>query len=91
MADHVISMLDWAGKSPDINPIENLWSIMVVKINNWKPSSPKPLIKHLEKAWHEVIAIKHLQSLVKSMPDRIAEVIRRRRANQILKYFLGKT
>ena len=76
MAEHAISTLDWPGNSPDINPIENMWYIKVVKINNWKPSSSKTFIKHLEKAWHGLIFIEHLQSLVKSMPDRIAKAIR---------------
>ena len=78
MSENGISTLEWPGNSPDLNPIENLWHIMAVKINNSKPSSPKQLNDLLEKVWHEEISIEHLQSLVNSMPNRIAEVIKNR-------------
>ena len=34
-----INMLEWAGNSPDLNPIENLWSTMERKVAEQQPSS----------------------------------------------------
>ena len=32
LADNDIELLDWLGNAPDINPIENLWSIIKARI-----------------------------------------------------------
>ena len=34
-----ISVLEWAGNSPDLNPIENLWSTMERKVAEQQPSN----------------------------------------------------
>ena len=34
-----INMLEWRGNSPDLNPIENLWSTMERKVAEQQPSS----------------------------------------------------
>ena len=34
-----INVLEWAGNSPDLNPIENLWSTMKRKVAEQQPSN----------------------------------------------------
>lgn len=70
-----VKTLNWPGNSPDLNPIENLWNSMGVKISKCKPSSIKQLEMLLEKIWYEEISIDTLKSLVESMPRRVAAVI----------------
>ncbi len=57
--DHGVGVLDWPANSPDLNPIENLWSIVKRKMRNkrpkmqmsWRPPSKKPgLPYHLSSA-----------------------------------------
>lgn len=76
MIEKGISTLDWPGNSPDLNPIENLWHIMALKINNKMPTSVKMLNEVLEEVWYKEISAEHLHNLVDSMPKRINDVIK---------------
>ncbi len=35
--DHGVGVLDWPANSPDLNPVENLWSIVKRKMRNKRP------------------------------------------------------
>ena len=64
---------EWHAKSPDLNAIENLWSILEDKIDRQKVKSKSDLKKSLAKAWNS-IKIEELQKLISSMPNRRSEV-----------------
>jgi len=68
--------LDWPGNSPDLNPIENLWHILKVKITKEKPKTLKELDRILENVWYNGIPLEIIQNLVDSMPTRIKSVIK---------------
>ncbi|KAG4235586.1 hypothetical protein PC116_g16284 [Phytophthora cactorum] len=78
-AEQQVEVLDWPSKSPDLNPIENLWSIMSRRVyNNEKQFDSVPqLVTALHEAW-ESIPIALLMSLIESMPRRCVEVVDRR-------------
>ena len=44
-----ISTLNWPRQSPDLNPIENLWNTLKVKVHKRNPQN----IKQLEELWKE--------------------------------------
>ena len=45
----------WPSNSPDLNPIENLWSIVQSELDNKKPATNfSQLGKYLEKAWNGI-------------------------------------
>ena len=74
-ADHGIELFQgWPGNSPDLNPIENLWSQMKHLQRNERATSAEGLKKIARKVW-KAITPEYLVSLYESMPRRIAAVI----------------
>ena len=69
-----IDVLDWPAQSADLNPIENLWSILDIKCKNRKPQSEEELFNILQEAWN-ALTVQELTDLVDSMPRRCAAVI----------------
>ncbi|CAF1077613.1 unnamed protein product [Rotaria magnacalcarata] len=69
-----INVLPWPSLSPDSNPIENLWGILVRKVyaGGKQFRSKEHLKVTIMKSWEE-INIEQLRTLVKSMPERIFE------------------
>lgn len=74
LADNVPDFFDkdsWPAKSPDMNPIENLWSILEDKINRKSVKSKSDLQIALRAAWNKLDQ-DTIQSLIDSMPARRA-------------------
>ena len=65
----------WPGNSPDLNVIENLWSILKGKVaENEQCKTIEDLKKCVSQAWSE-IPRSLLENLVESMPRRLQAVI----------------
>jgi predicted transcriptional regulator len=65
----------WPGNSPDLNPIENCWAVMKKKLAKWKPTSLNDLKEKAITVWNQECSAEYCQSLITSMPDRIAAVL----------------
>ena len=78
LASKNINVINWPSVSPDLNPIENLWGIMVRKVyaNGQQFTTINELHARVKFIWSEII-INELQNLVTSMPNRLFEVIKR--------------
>ena len=78
LASKNINLLDWPACSPDCNPIENLWGMLVRKIysNGRQFDNMNELKAAIVHAWRN-IQKNNLENLVASMQSRIFEVIRR--------------
>lgn len=71
-----IDVMEWPACSPDCNPMENLWGILVRKVyaNNRQFNTVAELKNAILKSWRE-IHVETIQNLVNSMSNRIFELI----------------
>uniref|UniRef100_A0A1I7XHG5 DDE_3 domain-containing protein n=1 Tax=Heterorhabditis bacteriophora TaxID=37862 RepID=A0A1I7XHG5_HETBA len=56
LQDNSVDTVDWPSRSPDLNPIENLWAILVRRIyaDNRQFETVKDLQNAISKAWNEI-------------------------------------
>jgi len=73
-----ITLLDWPPQSPDLNPIEHLWTYLKNQLKDNYEVAPKgvwELWERVAKEWEE-IEPEECQRLIESMPRRLEAVIR---------------
>ncbi len=68
--DHGVTVLDWPANSPDLNPIENLWSIVKRKMRDTRPNNVDELKATVKETWAS-IPPQQCHKLITSMPRRI--------------------
>ncbi|GFS52869.1 transposable element Tcb1 transposase [Trichonephila clavipes] len=73
---HQIELLPWLARSPDLSPIENMWSMVAQRLTQITPpaATPDQLWQRVEAAW-SAVPQEHIQSLYESLPRRVAAVI----------------
>ena len=71
-----VGVLDWPSRSPDLNPIENLWGIIARQVygHGRQYSCLKDLKVAIQTAWTN-ISLETLRNLIGSMKHRIFQVI----------------
>ena len=71
-----ISVLDWPGNSPDLNPIENLWSIIKLRLRRRDCTTREKLIEAIIDCWYRDPQIQeNCKKLIDSMPKRVKSVL----------------
>jgi len=71
-----INPMKWPARSPDLNPIENLWGILVRRVyaNGRQFNAVGDLKEAIREEWSKIsAAIRH--NLINSMPNRVFNVI----------------
>jgi hypothetical protein len=71
-----VDCIEWPSKSPDLNPIENLWFIMKMKVyrNNKQYEHLSDLKNAIEIAWNEIDLERDIMPLIHSLPKRLLYV-----------------
>ena len=74
-----VRLLDWPPKSPDLNPIENLWGYLVRRVyeNGRQYGNIRDLREAVDQAWRS-IPDPLLKELIDSMKDRIHDLIQKK-------------
>ncbi len=85
--DHGVTVLDWPANSPDLYPIENLWSIVKRKMRDTRPNNADDLKAAIKATWASITA-EQCHRLIVSMPHRIGAVIHAKRGST--KYWVHK-
>nr|CAH7750864.1 unnamed protein product [Callosobruchus chinensis] len=76
LAENNIPLLDWAGNSPDMNPIENVWELMKREVAKDVITNKTQLIEKVIYVWnHHPQMQETVQSCIDSMPRRIKALI----------------
>ncbi|KAI8432055.1 hypothetical protein MSG28_004574 [Choristoneura fumiferana] len=70
-----ITEFEWPAKSPDLNPIENLWGQMVLNWDSSEIRSKKNLDNEVNKTWELLRNSDTCFNMVSSMKTRLQEVI----------------
>jgi hypothetical protein len=54
LREHNVDAPPWPARSPDLNVIENLWSLVERAIKNDRGTSAKSLARVVKKAWNSI-------------------------------------
>lgn len=75
--NHDINVMIWPPQSPDLNPIEHLWSILKRRLSEYEttPNGIHELWERVSKVW-ENIEVETCRTLIESMPRRMEAVIK---------------
>lgn len=71
-------VLDWPSQSPDLNPIENMWSLLKKRLYSEYNHPPKGMVEHWERVWSTwyKISKEECQKVISTMPKRCMDVIK---------------
>ena len=74
LSEQDFGIMDWPPQTPDLNPIENLWKTLGVKVMERNPTNTEDLWVKLQEEWSK-ISIEDCQELIRSCSQRCAAVI----------------
>ncbi|GFV81999.1 transposable element Tcb1 transposase [Trichonephila clavipes] len=71
-----IELLLWLARSPDLSPIENMWSTAAQRLTQITPpaSTPDKIWQSVKASW-SAVPQEHIKSVFESIPRRVAAVI----------------
>ena len=72
LKDHGVRVLPWPSVSPDLNPIENLWSMLKSRVEKRIPKTKEELKRSIEEGW-SMIDLTTLKNLATSMANRLRQ------------------
>ena len=74
-----IERMDWPAQSPDLNPIENIWHLMKMRISKRRHriTTKEEMKRVLLEEWNK-IPLKYIRKLISGMSKRREEIIKNR-------------
>lgn len=73
-----VTVLDWVSRSPDLNPMENVWGALVRSVysENRQFNNISELKQVISKAWYE-LDMELLQKLILGMKKRVGDLLKK--------------
>ena len=71
----VKTLKDWPPRSPDLNPIENLWAILARKVSDFGPTDEHQLQKYIKAVW-DSYPQNTIDNIVMSFAGRVTKCIK---------------
>jgi transposase len=71
-------VMDWPPQSPDLNPIENMWRLLKLRLNEYEAPAKgmNDLFERSKEVWYDIIKKEECQKVIESMPERIQQCIK---------------
>lgn len=70
-----IKVLEWPSQSPDLNPIENLWTELKKRVRKRRPTNLGELYTYCQEEWLK-IPVDYCKKLIDSYSNRLNEVLK---------------
>ena len=84
LKQYQVQTIEWPAKSPDLNPIENLWAIMKRSMDVDLHADVEDLENAVIDAWNKITQ-HEINQLVRSFPDRLKKLVLRKGENVQIK------
>jgi transposase len=80
LAEEKIECLTWPPYSPDLNPIENLWGLLKIRVDARKPRTKDELRTIAKEEWDN-IPMEAVRNTIRSIPARLEKIATLRGGN----------
>lgn len=79
LEDENVDVLPWVARSPDLNPMENLWRIIARRVYYGDRQFETIVVSKdcIQEVW-DSISVDMLKNLSRFLPNRVTEIIRMR-------------
>lgn len=82
LEENNINVLDWPGNSPDMNPIESIWSELKKKVKQKHSTTKQALINNILDVWRNDDELSAMcRTVVVGMPSRIQALLKAKGAH----------
>ena len=70
-----VRLMNWPARSPDLNPIENIWAILKTIIARENPASLDDLARVISHAWISDLTQDTIRNCINSMTSRMETML----------------
>lgn len=75
-AQEGLLVMNWPARSPDLNPIENVWGRMKNAVAKKAPQDEVELVQFVQEAWKKIVTPEYCARLYGSMLRRVQKVMK---------------